>query len=327
MKNKIFLAAVLTAALACACGQKMTEPSREQTIGEEMTLDVSIPVPSGTKVTDVTSEGKVNSLQVFVFRKDGVLEAEARETAQTLSLSCTSGEKDVYAVVNAPQITGVKTLDNLKSKVSSLSENTPSSFVMSGEKTVTLSGPTSVEIEVKRLVARVGIRKITNNFTLEQYRTGAAKIKGIYLLNAQSSSKYFGGLPSLTWANLHTFNSATMPNLLYSGVMDTALNYGTPYESANYFYCYPNPTADDSSEAGSGARFTRLVVELDVNGKSYYYPVSIPSIERNKSYEITELTITRLGSGSPDDPVSSLNATFTLKVADWDEISTLTPTI
>ena len=327
MKNKIFLAAVLTAALACACGQKMTEPSREKTIGEEMTLDVSIPVPSGTKVTDVTSEGKVNSLQVFVFRKDGVLEAEARETAQTLSLSCTSGEKDVYAVVNAPQITGVKTLDNLKSKVSSLSENTPSSFVMSGEKTVTLSGPTSVEIEVKRLVARVGIRKITNNFTLEQYRTGAAKIKGIYLLNAQSSSKYLGGLPSLPWANLHTFNSATMPNLLYSGVMDTALNYGTPYESANYFYCYPNPTADDSSEAGSGARFTRLVVELDVNGKSYYYPVSIPSIERNKSYEITELTITRLGSGSPDDPVSSLNATFTLKVADWDEISTLTPTI
>lgn len=327
MKQKIFFAAVLVTALACGCEQKMNYSDYEKEEGDVVTLDVSVPFSSGTKVTDVSGEATLNSLQVFVFRKDGVLEAEARDNAETLSLSCTKGAKDVYAVVNAPQISGIRTLDNLKSKVSALSENTPTSFVMSGDKDVTLSGPTSVEIEVKRLVARVCIRKITNNFTLEQYRTGAVKIKGIYLLNAQSSSKYLGGLPALTWTNLHSFNSTAIPNLLYSGVMSTALNYGTPYDTANYFYCYPNPTADDTSEAGTGARFTRLVVELDIDGKSYYYPVSIPGIERNKSYEITELKITRLGSASPDEPVSSLTATFTLKVLDWEPGSTLDPTI
>ncbi|MGN0189879.1 MAG: fimbrial protein, partial [Candidatus Cryptobacteroides sp.] len=314
-------------ALACGCGQKMEGTDYFTEEGDKVTLDVSVPLSSATKVTDVTGETTVNSLQVFVFRKDGVLEAEARESGKTLSLSCTTGEKDVYAVTNAPQISGIRTLDNLKSKVSSLSENSPSSFVMSGMTGVDLDGPASVEIEVKRLVARVCIRKITNNFTLEQYRTGAVRIKGIYLLNAQSSSRCLGGLPELTWTNLHTFNSTALPDLLYSGAMNAALDYGTPYETANYFYCYPNPTADDSSEAGAAARFTRLVVEVDMGGTSYYYPVSIPGIERNKSYEITELTITRLGSASPDEPVSSLTATFTLKVLDWEPGSTLDPTI
>lgn len=327
MKIKIFFAAVLMTALACGCGQKMNCPEFEPVDGDNVTLDVSVPLSSGTKVTDVAGEATVNSLQVFVFRKDGVLEAEARDDANTLSLSCTTGPKDVYAVANAPRITGINTLNSLKSKVSALSENSPTSFVMSGVKDVTLSGPTSVEIEVKRLVARVCIRKITNNFTLEQYRTGVVKIKGIYLLNVQSSFQYLGDLPALTWTNLHSFNSNAIPDLLYSGVMNTALNYGTPYETSNYFYCYPNPTADDTSEAGTGARFTRLVVELDINGKSYYYPVSIPGIERNKSYEITELKITRLGAASPDEPVSSLTATFTLKVLDWEPGATLDPTI
>lgn len=326
MKLEIFYVPVLAAVLACGCGQKMDELNDREKPGEVVTLGVSIPV-SGTKVTDVSGEGALNSLQVFVFRKDGTLEAEAREEAGTLSLSCTTGDRDVYAVTNAPLIEDVMSLDDLKTKLSYLSENSPGSFVMSGSRGVKLTQSTSVEIEVKRLVARICIRKITNNFTLEQYRTGAIRLKGIYLLNVQSAVKYLGTVSVLLWSNLHTFDPGMMPDLLYSGALDEPLDYGSPYDTANYFYCYPNPVQDDTSEQSADARYTRLVVELDLNGTSYYYPVSIPGIERNKHYEISELTITRLGSSSPDEPVSSLAASFTLKVKDWEEGTTLEPVI
>lgn len=326
MKLKNFFAAVLLTACACGCGQKMNEPDVEKNAEEAVTLDVSVPL-KGTKATDISGERTVGSLQVFVFRKDGTLEAEAREEGQTISLSCTTGEKDVYAIVNAPVITDVMTLENLKWKESFLTENAPGAFVMSGKTSVTLSASTSVEIEVKRLVARISIKKIVNNFTLDQYRTGALRIKGIYLLNVQSMVKYLGGVHTLLWCNLHSYTPETLSSLLNSGNLDIPLDYGTPYEETNYFYCYPNPIPDDTSLNNAQPRFTRLVVEVDMNGTSYYYPVSIPGIESNRTYEITELTLTRLGSASPDEPVSSLAASFTLKVLDWDPGTTLEPVI
>ena len=43
----------------------------------------------------------------------------------------------------------------------------------------------------------------------------------------------------------------------------------------------------------------------------------MPALERNKSYEIELVKVTRPGSDDPDVPVSFADATFEVNVIDW----------
>ena len=74
-------------------------------------------------------------------------------------------------------------------------------------------------------------------------------------------------------------------------------------------YCYPNDSDDDMM----GSPPTRMVVQGDIDGATYYYPVDINregfgytsgphGLSRNVKYSYS-LLITRKGSTDPDTPV------------------------
>ena len=108
--------------------------------------------------------------------------------------------------------------------------------------------------------------------------------------------------------------------LIYDDIEDTAMTPAKPYSGSRAFYVYPNRTETDSQSNTFGPRYTRLVIETTLGGKTYYYPVSIKGIERNKTYNITDLTITRPGSLSPDVPVTAYECTFGITVVEeWQE--------
>ena len=66
---------------------------------------------------------------------------------------------------------------------------------------------------------------------------------------------------------------------------------------------------------------TRLVVEAELDGKLYYYPVTFKDgIASNMTYDV-KIKITRLGSSSPDLPVDSVSAGFTVEVQPWGEVT------
>ena len=94
------------------------------------------------------------------------------------------------------------------------------------------------------------------------------------------------------------------------------LPYSSTWTADKYFYCYPNPTETDSSEETWSARRTRLVLEATLGGEVMYYPVTLPVIEPNSSYEVT-VKITRRGSPSPDIPVTGIAAEFSVDVQNW----------
>ena len=81
---------------------------------------------------------------------------------------------------------------------------------------------------------------------------------------------------------------------------------GDSYNTEHYFYCYPNATATK----------TRLVIEAEVGGYTYYYPITLNAVEANTAYTYN-LTITKLGSNSPDVPVADGTVNFTVTVKDW----------
>ncbi|MCM1176403.1 MAG: hypothetical protein NC115_10785 [Bacteroidales bacterium] len=307
---------LMAAALLCAvaCEKNVTS---EITGSMSAVLEVSLS-RAVTKVTDTDGEDKVEDMQVFVFKKDGSLDAYGKASGGRLSLSCTVGERDIVSLVNAPALTDVKDYAALQGCFSDLKDNAAGRFVMSGKSSCSISSSTSVEIDVRRIVSRISIASIKNDFTLPQYREADFRVTGIYLVNVAGEMTYLSSSAGNVWySKMKNEPSSAVSPLTYSGALDEPVAAGASYSVTHYFYCYPNGTDGDTSDPVWSERQTRLVVETSLDGKTYYYPVNIEGLESNHTYEITEMRITRIGSDSPDVPVSSDVAGFTVNVKDW----------
>ena len=294
--------------------------------GTVFPLEISVPGLE-TKVLNTANEDKVNSLQVFVFRGDGLLEAYDKADKSSVTVQCTSGAKTIVAIANAPAIEDVNTRSEMESKVSALSDNAVGAFVMCGMRSESVSAASgTLSVPVTRLVARVSIQKVTNQLALPQYAKSTIKINRIYLVNAAGDFRYcdakYGETKSeraytpKKWYNVGKYSGSDLPSLLSSGDLTSANATKTaPYSTPHYFYCYPNPSSSDTSTGNTG--FTRLVVEATIEGKVCYYPINIKGISNNHTYDIKNLVITRIGSESPNVPVSAAAATFEVKVNPW----------
>lgn len=113
------------------------------------------------------------------------------------------------------------------------------------------------------------------------------------------------------------------------------------------FYVMPNQVPWGVGEpaafgpmAGTGdwtPRHTKLVVEIEYSGSTYYFPIPIAEngvypmgkegddgtgyggIKSNYSYEIDELVLTRLGSRNPDECVLPADVKFNITVNPWTQ--------
>ena len=140
MKKSIFAFAAALAALV-ACNKNEATPmqpqNQESLVPCELTVGICGAITKATAVT-TENEAKVNNLQVFVFRGDDLDAYASVDNAQELTLSCTAGDRVVYALVNAPDYSAVPGKAALLAKVSELSANSLSNFEKVGSKSVTL---------------------------------------------------------------------------------------------------------------------------------------------------------------------------------------------
>lgn len=260
---------------------------------------------TGDASTVATNEAKVNSLQVLVFRGD-FLDAYGTANASSVSVSCTAGTRTIYAVVNGPSLSSVTSLAALESTMVDLSANSASSFVMVGSKTETLPGTNSVTIPVSRMVSRIVLKKITRNFTAASLQGLTFKVDSIYVVNAAGNFNYkLNGSPT-KWYNENK-DKGELTALLRDAPGATIAN-NSSYSTPHYFYVMPNSAA---------SKTTRLVIVATLGTQKYYYPVNLPAMQYNKSYEITGVTIKRGGSDDPNTPVTSSDISFGISVNNW----------
>ena len=308
MKKSIFaFAAALAALVACNKNDVAPiQPQNQETL-EPCELTVGI-CGSMTKATAVTkeNEAKVNNLQVFVFRGDDLDAYASVDNAMELTLSCTAGERVVYALVNAPDYSAVPGKAALLAKVSELSANSLTNFEMVGSKTVTLPQSEKVSIDVNRIASRVVLKKVTRNFTSAALQSLDFTVDAIYIINVAGNTSYDLTAAPAAWYNVAKYNSE-LAALMHDPVNSKIVN-GQSYGTQHAFYSYPNDAT---------SKTTRLVIETTLGETKYYYPINLPAMESNKSYEIAEVTITRPGSDDPDVPVSFEDATFSINVIDW----------
>lgn len=318
MKTKTIIAAVAaSAAVFTGCLKNGIVPLEQQATSK-LTVNVSCDIDSkAAGINAEDNEKKINSVQVFVFSSDGKLEAEAYGTAPTLQMVTTKGDKTVKVLVNHERLTSVAMLSDWTNYVADLEVNKTNSFLMTGQETITVKDNTvNLSTVVTRQVTKVVIKKITNNMTLSQYQSNPVKVVGIYLINVVGHRPLQAWKDPTRWLNKGGRDSAE--NSLYAEFpASKTLSYGSTDSSEHYFYCLPNPTSTDNQSETWSARHTRLVVEAQIDGKTYYYPITLPVLNPNHIYTINELTITRPGTDSPDltAPLSSM--TFDLQVKPW----------
>ena len=308
MKKSIFAFAAALAALV-ACNKNEATPMQPQNQESLVPCELTVGICGAmTKATAVSAdnEAKVNNLQVFVFRGDDLDAYASVDNAQELTLSCTAGDRVVYALVNAPDYSAVPGKAALLAKVSELSANSLSNFEMVGSKSVTLPQSEKVSIDVNRIASRVVLKKITRSFTSEALQALNFKVDAIYLINVAGNTSYDLSAAPAKWYNVAE-NKNELASLLYDAPASLIVN-GESYSTAHTFYAYPNDLATNT---------TRLVIETTLGETKYYYPINLPEMAANKSYEIEEVKITRPGSDDPDVPVSFADASFSINVIDW----------
>ena len=260
---------------------------------------------TGEASTVSANEAKVNSLQVLVFRGD-FLDAYGTANASSVSVSCTAGTRTIYAVVNGPNLSAVTSLSALESTMVDLSSNSTSSFVMVGSTSATLPGTGSVSIPVSRMVSRIVLKKISRNFTAASLQSLSFKVDSIYVVNAAGNFNYKLNASPSKWYNEGKDKGEV--TALLRDAPGVLIANNSSYSTPHYFYVMPNSAA---------SKTTRLVIVATLGTQKYYYPVDMPALQYNKSYEITGVTIKRGGSDNPNTPVTSSDISFSVSVNGW----------
>ena len=342
MKRSILIllgAALTCSVLSCNKNDSPATPAAEKI---RIVVDVEGSGAPQTRVTGVVSnststEAKVNSLQIFVFNGDQIDGYGSSTGSLTATVSCTAGTRDIWAVVNAPSLNSVSTKTQLLSTVSSLAAEI-SNFQMIGSKSETLQKDGNVRITVDRLAARVVLKGIKNALT-NPAQAASFKVLSVYLTNVAGDVDFGHGSTYTVskWYNRRGYQAANnLGAFTYDAVNKTVASGATDSE-AHYFYSMPNGNA-----AAIGGPWTpraaRLVIKVEVAGVVYDYPITLPALESNKSYEISLVTITRLGN--PDDgnepnnnddideekPIVDFDQGFEITVNPWTVV-TVTETI
>lgn len=329
MKNKSLLTAFAVIGLAgatisCSKDNAVNQPSG---ITEAQRVELTFGIGTGrTKAATAMTDDNVASLKVYVFNPDGTIDVSGASTTSSVTLKPTVGTgKQIYALVNSPDIGTVYLLSDLTAKTSNLADNATSNFVMQGHVTMEINSSTSsVMVPVSRIASMVEIDKITNSITEPAYSGYPIIVKKMYLINVPSDAPtYFSpdSYTPTTWVNMQSYSASALDAFTYEALTDVQISNTGNYSTPHYFYSYPNPTSADSQATTWGARKTRLVIETTIRGTTFYYPVTLDELKANTRYLITDLNITRIGSSNPDAPVTTQQATFTVTVTDWTTVS------
>lgn len=289
-------------------------------------LDVS-PFEVVTKSGGLADQrDSINFLEAFVFRSGGVLESYRRygDTEMktlgrnNLPLEVTPGEKTIYMVANSKNQdwTGATTVDKFLLVDVPLKGERISYLTMSTVLKVDPDTATVVKVRLKKLVANVVVNSIKTNFAKTPYSGMSLRNAKIYLTNVSGKKTYMGAEPQtpliLNYKGFNAQDAANtfIPNCFSENVHRPVGDAG--YSDVHSFYCYENLLAQETDSD----KFTRLVLEAELDGHKYYYPIDInqpgygwtaplgeKGIKRGTIYTY-DIVITGPGSDDPESKIT-----------------------
>lgn len=314
MRQLRLLKFFLTLPAIAGCAADPTQPSEST----DALLGITLEGAAVTRSSGISwEEGNPGIADLYVFNEDGSLDVSGEfAKGRNIVLQCTPGVKDIYAVVNKPRDPTVPIVNEeaMNSLSSTLGDNSPGSFVMAGKTTATIArGRNSISIPVTRVASKIVLRSVTNGIEETAWKDKPLTVKAIYLVNVPvGPTSLFGPVRGGELANKGARERDSGYGNMLSDDVGAVLSQGETYGTEHTFYSY-SATAEN----------TRLVVETQLGGRTFYYPLTFGGgLQPNHQYTIENLTIKKLGSASPDSPVTTISATFDVTVSDWKTIET-----
>lgn len=311
MIKKICFAAMAAVAAASCCEKKVELPQYEQS-EDLVTFSVSVP-GAETKSVGTEDEKTVNSLQVIVFNKYGVYEASAHGTENSVELTCTAGEKRMVALVNADREQNVVDFDDLAGRSVYLKDTGIGDLVMVGDTTVTVTADKPITVDVSYISSKIVLESVALNLENQQHKDLPFVLKSVFLINVAGDRKYIADSTPSLWYHEGAYDPDNTLPFLYDQVKGGEITSGVKqYDTDHYFYCYPNETNTK----------TRLVIEAQIAGQTYYYPISLTKVLPNNQYSYS-VVLTRFGTDRPDGELEKGAYSVTVSMKDWHKNSSV----
>lgn len=348
-KRTILSIAALSLFFAAACQKsdiQISEGNSNQENRSEQPARVKIEIAAAqTKTTleqSAEQDNKISKVEVFVFKNTDPSSSDyhqldtyqsfAAEELSSIEVLSTTGPKIVCVVANShnADLSGITNFETFKESVTSLQNEKLGDFTMYGEATHEFELTNTLTISLSRFVSRIGITSVKTKFDGTSYQGQTLTNCKLFLVNANGEKLlYNGGNP----ATPVILNEAKLVDGDVSGcaqegllVDDIAVAIeGTPYITPHYFYAYSNETQ-------SIANCTKLVLQADLAGVTYYYPILINQADygyqpenghygvgRNNTYSYS-ITVTRAGSNDPNTPLVAGSVEITLNVEPWNVV-------
>ena len=296
------------------------------------TIESSVSGKLRIKIAEIADSEGIEKMDIYVFNNLGALETTAAinlennvKHAET-ELSVRTGIKDVYILANMESsLEGIVSVSDFISRRISMGEKgfdgglLPMGGSVYGVN-VLAEKKNSCTASLQRFPSRVHIGSIINDMECE-----LSDIR-FRLSNATGDCVFYDDSEPSVWFNkIYSQGSdITPPDDI---VLDGILAGGGRRTIDECLFCFPNHTDSDSF---SGIQFTprktRLVMSGSISGKTYYYPITFDSIERNTSYSVN-IVIKNPGSTDPDTPVSTRELSVTIVPVPWSGPVIITETL
>jgi len=339
----LLLLAVVQACEKASPLDSSPESGTEEAGEDTGTVSISLGNPfASTKVADPSAdaEKQCSRWAFWLFDQDGEGVTYGTGSAgEGIQKTVLTGTYTAVAVVNYPDALvpdSILELDDISQWVTQLADNTPTSFLMYGEAPVSLEKDqtVSISVDVRRLVSKIGVKKVSVAFENPYLAAKTTTLQSIYLTNLYRTSRMGSDYAASdlssaqdAWYNAmgwHISGDTDANTDALVGELDiqAVLTTSAPHTIPHYFYAYPNATeeASDTHDAVWCRRSTRLVLQVAVGSKTYYYQVRIPPMGRNKVYVAEEIVLKKLGSMDPELEIpGAVDVVFSEYGEDWDK--------
>lgn len=280
---------------------------------------------ASTKLTGSSDEEALNNVEFIIFDDSGEYVTSLLTDGATAEMEIYEGSYTAAAIVNMGQShAGENFSYGSVDEISvPLEDNSKGNLIMYAEKSFTIDeSGADVNMEARRNVAKIAVGTIKNEMKDPVFQKQAFEIQRIFVSNVSGLSDLRGENSPTVWYNkngLWEDETDDIKSLLEDDNIDRTIALHGEYSQEHYYYVYPNDIADDSYDALWSPRFTRLVIEAALDGKTCYYPIPFGNIEANHSYIINNLTITKPGTDNPWERIDGEMCNFTITVVDWEK--------
>lgn len=284
---------------------------------------------------DCTKAGTCTRLDIFSFDDDRLQNLDSYQRSENpaddrIGIRSQSGNKIIFVCANSgrdiyawTEINSFKALDNIEMK---LEDERRGNLIMTGIGYAEAGQPGSCNIEISPLASEICLRSLACDFSSAGQEKQLKDIR-IYLTNVSArcsltSDDIYRPIEIMNHGKLDedALNGMKEPDILLQEIHTPVGK--NPHMADVRLLCYPNCCTSE----GPGTPFTRLVIEGQIDGRTYWWPINInrgkgikdPGIHRNCRY-VYDIILKRKGNTDPDMAVETEQTDINLEIKQWKE--------